>query len=410
MLRLLGTVVICVLLGSALGWVQHRMSLDGYNERFTSSRASLGSTATIQNTEALPETPVAETIVKAPATGVPKIEVQGGTTFDFGSMAQGSTKKHTFMVKNIGTAPLSLEVGESTCRCTIGSLEKSSLEPGEETGIKLEWTASGVLNEFGQTANIKTNDPDHTNLALNIRGLVAKTMVFDPADLNLGDISATSEQEKIVMLFSYFEKPVKITEIKWGDDKTADRVSIDYKSVAVDPAAFPRHNAAKEATEIVMKVKPGMPLGPINSRLRVMTDNPGLTDLEVSVTGKVAGDIQLIAGQSFNPDNNILSIGKVDRKVGTSLRMHLAIQGPDRETIVPEIESAIPGDNSLKVTVGKPLDKGSRRLYPIICEVPKDAEPANHPGTNSKNYGKIVIKTNHPHLRQIPIFLRLVIE
>ncbi len=74
---------------------------------------------------------------------IPKVEIVGGSELDFGTMKAGTERSHDFRIKNSGQAPLELAVLRSTCKCTIGSLEKSVLQPGEETAVKLTWKAEG---------------------------------------------------------------------------------------------------------------------------------------------------------------------------------------------------------------------------------------------------------------------------
>ena len=63
--------------------------------------------------------------------GLGRVEVVGGNKFDFGVMRRNEEATHQFVVKNVGTGTLDLSVTGSTCKCTVGSLKKASLEPGE---------------------------------------------------------------------------------------------------------------------------------------------------------------------------------------------------------------------------------------------------------------------------------------
>ena len=410
MTKIVITSVLALILGSLIGWFQHALTYTNLKERFyvpATAASNVASTATASAEAIIKDgSDPASAVVK---DGAPRLEIKGGTTFDFGSMTQGATKDHAFFVRNIGNAPMNLEVAGSSCKCTIGTLDKSSLMPGEETAINLKWTATGVLDEFSQNATIKTNDPEHTSVLLTVRGIVARTIHFDPSELILGEFSATDKLEKKIMMFSYASTPLSVDSGVWADPKTVDRVLPQAKMVPLDTTKYPRHNAATSVAEITVSIRPGMPIGPINSKLQIQTNNENLTNLEMSVSGKVGGDLHLIGGPSFNTDTNILNIGKVSRLTGTTVKVHLDVRGADRESIVPKVESVIPAE-SLKVTIGEPTTTGTRRLYPIIVEVPANAPAANYPGTNSANYGKVVINTNHEHLRSIPIYLRVVVE
>ena len=50
----------------------------------------------------------------------PKAEVLGESTHDFGVMAPNEQGEHTFIVRNSGEMPLSLNLGATTCKCTLG--------------------------------------------------------------------------------------------------------------------------------------------------------------------------------------------------------------------------------------------------------------------------------------------------
>src|SRR5215471_3119449 len=68
--------------------------------------------------------------------------------YDFGAMERDSYKSHTFTIRNDGQSPLNLIKGESTCRCTTFELEKTDLQPGESTNVKIEWHATVPPGQF----------------------------------------------------------------------------------------------------------------------------------------------------------------------------------------------------------------------------------------------------------------------
>ncbi len=52
--------------------------------------------------------------------------------YEFGVMELYETGKHEFVFKNTGEAPLVLQKGSTTCKCTLSQLEDCSIQPGEE--------------------------------------------------------------------------------------------------------------------------------------------------------------------------------------------------------------------------------------------------------------------------------------
>ena len=68
----------------------------------------------------------------------PKAQLEE-TVYQFGSMEQGTSLAHVFLVRNVGGSPLHIEVGSTTCKCTVGDLSTSEVAPGKEAEVTLEW-------------------------------------------------------------------------------------------------------------------------------------------------------------------------------------------------------------------------------------------------------------------------------
>ena len=169
--------------------------------------------------------------------GVPRLSVEGGREFDFGVMERGTTKSHAFVVRNEGRGPLTLEKGETSCKCTLSELTNGSLAPGESTEIKLEWTPKEFEPLFHQTAEIRTNDPLTPILMLTIRGKVIESVRASPEAVALGSIPLNKPTRTEVKLFNYNEKPLEVTEIEWALEEVASHFSaevVDMPSEVVD--------------------------------------------------------------------------------------------------------------------------------------------------------------------------------
>lgn len=416
MVRLIVVVAVAALVGYGLGTLQFTAGYGGVDERLadlsvyeTQPEGSAGSASSATNKNAAGKPKPADPIVDEPTGKAAKVQITGGTTHDFGTMQQGSKKTHTFMFKNIGTAPMNLELGPTSCRCTIGNLKDSKLQPGEETGVTLEWKATGVLDEFSQTATIITNDPDHRNVLLTVRGIVARTILIEPPVISLGDISVGENAQRTAYVFGYGEVPLEIKKVVWGDERTANMVDIQVTPVEVDLEKFPHHSRAKGAAKIDLTIKNGMILGPINSRLVVDTNIENVSNVDVSVTGTVVGDIQFLPNPSFEPERNVLEFETVPHGVGATRKLFLSVQGEHRDSFTLEVAEIVPAE-SVQVSIGEPTRQQNRTIYPITCTVPKEAPPAMFPGTSSKNFGKVVFKTNHPDIPQVKLNLRLIVE
>ncbi|MEZ6134482.1 MAG: DUF1573 domain-containing protein [Pirellulaceae bacterium] len=395
MQRILITALIAVAIGIVLGRTQTSMQTASLPEKFEGARPT--------KIDFGPEDNVT-------TAGTPKAEIVGGAEYKFGTMMHGETQSHVFTVRNVGDAPLKLEKSGSTCKCTTGTMDKNLLAPGEETTVTLTWTAQTAMPIYGQSATFTTNDPENTQLKFNVTGMIADSFVIEPSELGFGDIAATQATESSFYVYTYLAGSKVIKNLRWTNASTEHNVELTSEVVPVQEAPDAHHSKALMAHKVNVKILPGMPLGPLSSRIQFETDRGDeVGTLEIAVTGRVTSDISLIGGGSFDAKMSILNLGNVDPKAGASIGIFLSLQGEERNKIVPTLESWEPAE-SLKVTLGEPRVSASRTLIPIQVEVPKGAPPASYPGSSKDTFGKILITTNHETIKEIPIYVRLVIE
>lgn len=401
MLKILLTVIFGALLGLGVGKFQAFFLNRGFEERFTEARETLA--------EERGEFSAQE--IRSQDTGA-KLEIVDGPMYNFGVMQHGETMSHAFTFKNIGSGPMNLSMGGSTCKCTVGDLESSVLQPGEETSVKLTWTASAITRDFAQTATIYTTDPDHDEVQLSIRGRIAHSFSIEPSSLSLSNISTSEGLSRKFHVFTYLKDSEELLDFEWSDEDTREFVQIDCKPVVLEGAEreeFAHHKNALKVHEVTVELKPGLRLGPISSRITFATDLGEKTgQLEVPVTGSVTGEITLFGGSSFNADLNLIDLGQVKQGETGSATVWMAVQGENRDSIVPTVETVEP-EAALKVTIDEPSIRGSRKVFPLRFEVPKDAPEVYYPGGTKKSFGKVVLKTNQGESKELLIYVRLTV-
>ncbi len=399
MLRILLTISLGALVGWGLGHLQASISTSGFEERFSGPRGTLA--------EAGGEQLLDESVAQSASQGAPKLEIIGGNEFLFDTMQHGDSQSHTFVFRNIGQGPLNLEMGASTCKCTVGKLDTTVLLPGEETDVTLTWNGVSVTNDFAQAATIYTNAPDSPEVKIKVRGQVAGSFVIEPKELILGDIAVTDTIHRKFHVFTYLEQAQELRDFRWTDAKSADKVKLSVNKLEMDPEKYPDHPKAVGVHEVEVTIEPGLNLGLLSSHITFTTDlDEKVGTLEVPVSARVAGDLTLVGGPSFDSRLGVLKFGTVQSNQGAKASMSLVVQGVQRDEINPEIVSVIP-DEALKVTLGEPKVAGNRKFYPIDFEVPKGAPETYYAGANPKDFGHVVIKTHHDITKEVVIHIQL---
>ncbi len=342
---------------------------------------------------------------------IPKVEVLGGNELDFGTMKVGTERSHAFRIKNAGKAPLALTVKGSTCKCTIGSLEKSELEPEEETQVTLTWKAEGILKDFAQTATIGTNDPRQLEVLLSIKGKIGRTYVLSTEELSFGDFSARDSFTKNFQLFSSEESEL-IVSGHWAD-ADQPRVAVESAIRKLDLASneFPDHADARYVADFKVIVSPGLPAGPLNGQVFIEV-GPEKTPLALRCSGKCVSDLRIIPQTNYDAKYNTLSMGKFSSAEGGSKRFLIAARNPADRKVELKLKKIIPDSlkGSFEVEIGEPEENNAQTLFPITVKIPKGTPAFNRGGTTSTNFIKLFFETNLDVSNEIAVNVKLVVE
>lgn len=336
----------------------------------------------------------------------PQVEVVNGEIHDFGQMDRNAKQSFAFIVRNVGDAPLTLEKGETTCKCTVSALKGNQLAPGEETEVLLEWTAKTDGLEFSQSAELLTNDPARPKVRLLVKGKVIQSVRPDRNELSFSNISANADAMAQMKIYGFRDEPLEIVSHDWLQPETADYYSATIRPLAedeLDPAV-----GAKSGVELTVYLKSGLPLGTLAQTIRLVPSYEDLTPIEIPIVGRIAGDITFV-GPKFRGDKNVLQLNLVPREEGARVTLRALIKGEHRNNVQLEIESVEP-EESLKATLGEPTRDENIVTVPLTVEVPRGATPGSHLGTGDTKAGRIVLKTTHPEIERIELEVRFAVN
>ncbi len=86
--------------------------------------------------------------------------------FEFGEVEESTQLKHTFKISNGGTAPLLLNGAESSCGCTVPTLNAKTLAPRESTDLLVIIDTAMKQGRITKTVSVLSNDPTTPSLKL----------------------------------------------------------------------------------------------------------------------------------------------------------------------------------------------------------------------------------------------------
>ncbi len=345
--------------------------------------------------------------VEVKTTSRPEVQVVNGRTHKFGSMQLRGTKTHTFVLKNTGDKPLTLEQRDTSCMCTLSQLEAERLMPGETTNVVLTWTPKHTSENFTQTAEIGTNDPRTPLLTLRISGIVQKAIELSPSTVDLRSFTANESREAVLDVLSYYGDDLEIEKLEILPEENADLFTLQHEPA---PADVVDAKGAKSGVRVKVSAKSGLPLGRIQRRIRVTY--AGDKQIEADLTGEVVSDITWLASSSgFNRNANLLRIGSIPQGKGKTVKMHLVVKGPHRKDTKLEISRTDPAE-ALQAEIGEPreINAGKSLMYPVTLTIPKDAPPVSRLGLAEKRRAVVEIATTHPDVKQVRLLINFAVE
>jgi hypothetical protein len=115
-----------------------------------------------------------------PIPFLPKDQAQPAITvseksYDFGSIGPTDLAEHTFVIQNIGDAPLTISRAYTTCGCTTANISARLIPPGKVASVTITFDA-GFHDTAGQTVRrgliIENNDPRKPKVEIWIQASV----------------------------------------------------------------------------------------------------------------------------------------------------------------------------------------------------------------------------------------------
>jgi len=163
----------------------------------------------------------------APAAGsAARLEING-TDFDFGEVYVGMPAVREFTAKNVGDAPLMLDV-QSSCGCTVATKPKSPLPPGESTTFSISYSTSyrGTANK---TVTLNTNDPTQRSVTIKVHGEVKPLLAMTPGEsIVFQGLDTDSTASQTIKLESKYPGPLQL-KLKEGQD--FGRYAVELKEI-----------------------------------------------------------------------------------------------------------------------------------------------------------------------------------
>lgn len=316
---------------------------------------------------------------------LPKLEALQ-TEFDFGFLQQGESGEHAFEIRNVGEAPLRLKTGSTTCRCTLGSLERDELLPGETGTVRLEWKTKDTAKTYRQAATILTNDPEQPSVEFKVHGKVVTLYEMNPpVSWTLATVDKTKPTELVGMIYSQVRDQFTIEEV------TSSHASVHTRAIPLDAEQLQRLEA-KSGYAVHVTMEPGLTPGPFTATIGLRTDLENEFTPAWIIDAQIPGPVR-IAGANWLPEQNRLRLPKFPVAQGyrATLSMFVQLDEQYRGGQNAQVSSEADGIH-VNVTRDEKLKDEPFERFDLKIEIPPGAPQAQHDMHNP-----VVVQLSTPH-------------
>jgi hypothetical protein len=254
------------------------------------------------------------------------------TEFDFGTMPPLTMARHVFLLRNAGTAPLRLQLGPTTCKCTLSGLEKGSLQPGEQTPLVLNWN-SGRHFHFEHSATIYTNDPSRRSLDLVIRGQVITDIDTDVAEVVIPPQEPDTPGAASVLVFSQTWDRFEVTALECTlPGATCELEPIDPQSA--------RQLSAKSVQRLRLNVPGDRAAGEFSGLVRMTVVGPDSIEhrAELPVHGSMLPRVSVYGGETDAHGN--VDLGSLAEGSGTRIKLLIKVRDQEARLDLAQVTTS----------------------------------------------------------------------
>jgi hypothetical protein len=218
-----------------------------------------------------------QAFAEAKPAAVPKA-VATESTHDLGSTPPTGILRHTFEVRNEGTAPLVLDDPRGTVFTRGGEFDHT-IAPGASGKVTIEVNPELMTGPSTGTLHVKTNDPSTPDLVLTLKLDVEPLLFMKPGYARWNTVQGEREGTISQLLFAKDGKEFKVLGVE----------APPYIRTSFRPAAANELKAETKGSQwhIEATVDSWAPVGAITGYLRVNTDHPAQPVALIPISGFV---------------------------------------------------------------------------------------------------------------------------
>lgn len=241
--------------------------------------------------------------------GMPKIELQT-THYDMGVVPGNEIAVQSMKVYNRGTASLTINRVQTSCGCTNGEMEQSTIPPNGEARLIIHVDPKKIPGfQTTKVLTLHTNDPLNPHISVDVTTTVAPEMEVEPDVVDFGSIARGEGFKQTIRIRQLQDAPLEIT----GAAFQRDFPFVSSKFAAVPEAEW--RTPGKREYTVEVQISPDAPAGDVNEWFIISSNVERMPQFSMRVRGAIVGPyaftpatVTVRGAQIASPVENVLSL------------------------------------------------------------------------------------------------------
>ena len=317
---------------------------------------------------------------------------------DFGLMDPLTMGTHSFVVRNQGDAPLKLQAGPTTCKCTLSEVSHEPIRPGGEGRVTVQWNTGRKNRFYSHQATVYTNDPNQKRIEFSIRGIVRTELRVVPAAAVFERIEPDQPATQRLFVYSQMWDDFEIVDIQ------PTQVGLRWQIEPADAGVLAAHEALAGCW-LRITTPDDLPEGQFSDWLRFRVQPAGESvepvEQSIAVSGKTLKRLAV-----YRPGIDaagIVSMGKVTQAKGAKKRLLLKVRDAQRSLPVTQIKTT---PEFLEVQVTADQRSAENGLLQLDITIPPGAPRTDYLAANP---ARIHLEFDHPRINNLELAVRFAV-
>jgi hypothetical protein len=209
------------------------------------------------------------------------------TAHDFGTVARGAKAEFKFELENIYEEDVHIASVRSSCGCTTPVVSKQSLKTWEKASVLAQFNTRSFLGARNATITVVFDQPFYAEIQLQVSGYIRSDVVFDPGEVNFGDVEPQATSEVGVEVNYAGRQDWQILDVRCANTN----LEVELNET--------RRGGGRVAYQMNVRLKPDTPPGFLHDQLTIVTNDANMQFIPLPVHGHVQSPLTVSPATLF---------------------------------------------------------------------------------------------------------------